>query len=71
MGNESLARVIGIGQVELELSSGNCLVLDEVFHVFEVRKNLISVALLVQQGFKIVFESNRVVISRHGSFVGK
>nr|KYP31709.1 Retrovirus-related Pol polyprotein from transposon TNT 1-94 [Cajanus cajan] len=71
MGNGSLARVIGLGRVELELSSGNCLVLDEVFHVSEIRKNLISAALLVQQGFKVVFESNRVVISRHGSFVGK
>nr|KYP41242.1 Retrovirus-related Pol polyprotein from transposon TNT 1-94 [Cajanus cajan] len=71
MGNGSLARVIGLGRVELELSSRNCLVLDEVFHVSEIRKILFSVALLVQQGFKVVFKSNIVVISRHGSFVGK
>nr|KYP56550.1 hypothetical protein KK1_002791 [Cajanus cajan] len=63
MGNGSLARIIGLGRIELELSLGNYLVLDEVFHVSEIRKNLISATLLVQQGFKVVFESNRVVIS--------
>ena len=27
--------------------------------------------MLVQQGYKVVFESNRVVITRHGIFTGK
>ena len=47
MGNGSVARVLGEGQVELELSSGNRLVLDGVYHVFDIRKNLISTSLLV------------------------
>ena len=62
--------VLGEGQVKLELSSRNFLVLDGVDHIFYIRKNLISTSLLVQQGYKVVFESNRVG-TRHGVFIGK
>ena len=58
-------------QVKLKLFSRNFLVLDEVYHIYDIRKNLISTFLLVQQGYKVVFESNRVVIMRHGVFIGK
>ena len=71
MGNGSMAHVLGEGQVKLELSSGNFIVLDGVYHISDIRKNLISTSLLVQQGYKVVFESNRVVITRHGNFIGK
>jgi len=71
MGNGSMAHVLGKGQVKLELSLGNFLVLDGVYHIFDIRKNLISTSLLVQQGYKVVFESNRVVVMRHGVFIGK
>jgi len=53
------------------LSSRNYLILNGVFHVSEIRKNLISTSLLVQQGYKVVFESNRVVITKHGVLIGK
>ena len=55
MGNGSLACDLGLGRVELELSFDNHLILDEVFHVFNIRKILIFSSLLVQQGFKVVF----------------
>ena len=62
--------MLGEGQVKLELSLGIFLVLDGVYHIFYIRKNLISTSLLVQQGYKVVFESNRVG-TRHGVFIGK
>lgn len=71
MGNGSLVRLLGEGQINLELSSGKIITLDGVLHVPDVRKNLVSASLLVQHGFKVVFESNKVIISRHGNFVGK
>jgi len=71
MGNGSITHVLREGQVKLELSSRNYLILNGVFHVSEIRKNLISTSLLVQQGYKFVFESNRVVITKHGGFIGK
>ena len=63
--------MLGEGQVKLKLSSRNFLVLDGVYHISDIRKNLISTSLLVQQGYKVAFESNRVVITKHGVFIGK
>ena len=71
MGNGSMTHVLGEGQVKLELSSGNFLILDKVYHISDIRKNLISTSLLVQQGYKVVFESNRIVITSHCVFIGK
>jgi hypothetical protein len=36
-----------------------------------IRKNLISGSLLCRDGHKLVFESNKCVISKFGTFVGK
>ena len=71
MGNGSLARVLGEGQVRLKLTSGNIITLDGVLHVPDIRKNLISASLLVQHGCKVVFKSNKVVITKNDNFIGK
>uniref|UniRef100_A0A0A9AG68 GAG-pre-integrase domain-containing protein n=1 Tax=Arundo donax TaxID=35708 RepID=A0A0A9AG68_ARUDO len=34
-------------------------------------RNLLSGSMLCRQGIKLVFESNKVVLTRYGSFVGK
>jgi hypothetical protein len=45
--------------------------LKDVLYVPSMNQNLISVLLLCQQGLKLVFESNKVVMSKFGTFVGK
>ena len=45
--------------------------LKNVHHVPSINKNLISGPRLCRDGFKVVFESNKVVISKYGQFVGK
>jgi len=70
MGNATVARVRGSGRVELKLTSGKVLQLHGVQHVPELRKNLISGSRLVQDGHKLVFESNKIVVSKFGSFIG-
>jgi hypothetical protein len=40
-------------------------------HVPTIRKNLVSISLLLRDEFKIVLESNKVVMSKHGQFIGK
>ena len=40
-------------------------------HVPSIKKNLVSGSQMCRDGFKIVFESNKCVVSRHGTFVGK
>lgn len=71
MGNSSTAIVKGKGNVQLEFTSGKTLTLTDVYHVPEVRKNLVSGSLLNKFGFKLVFESNKFILSKGGTFVGK
>jgi len=36
-----------------------------------MKKNLISGSLLCRDGFKLVFESNKCILSKYDTFVGK
>ena len=67
----SVAHVLGRGRIDLKMTSRKVLTLSDVQHVPDIRKNLISGSLLIQSGFKIVLESNRLVISKGNLFVGK
>jgi hypothetical protein len=36
-----------------------------------IKKNLVSGSLLCRDGYKLVFESNKCILSKYGTFVGK
>ena len=63
MGNTAIARIAGTEKVMLKMTSGKVLTLNNVLHVPTIRKNLVSAALLVKNGFKCVLVSGKVVIS--------
>ena len=63
VGNSSTAKVIGQGKVIFQLSSGKSLTLTEVLHVPEVRKNLVFGSVLSKNGFELVFEANKFVVT--------
>uniref|UniRef100_A0A2N9FHD9 Retrovirus-related Pol polyprotein from transposon TNT 1-94-like beta-barrel domain-containing protein n=1 Tax=Fagus sylvatica TaxID=28930 RepID=A0A2N9FHD9_FAGSY len=71
MGNHNTAKVLGTGTVELKLSSGKKLVLTNVYHVPDIKKNLVSASLLSKNGVKAVIESDKLILSKNGIFVGK
>jgi hypothetical protein len=71
MGNERVTQVIKESQIKLELSSRKILTLDGVFYIPDAIKNLVSASLLDQNGFTLILGSNKIVISRFGSYVGK
>ena len=71
MGNGSHACVHGVGTVDLKFTSGKIVRLKNVHHVPSINKNLVSGSLLCRDGYKIVFESNKFVVSKFGTFVGK
>ncbi|XP_048444674.1 uncharacterized protein LOC125479439 [Pyrus x bretschneideri] len=71
MGNATASAVAGKGKVTLKLTSGKELSLTNVLHVPDIRKKLISGSLLSNKGFKIVFESDKFVITKGGMYVGK
>src|SRR5438105_11165751 len=71
MGNGSHASVRGVGMVDLKFTSGKIVQLRNKQHVPSINKNLVSGSLLCRDGFKVVLESNKVVVSKHDLFIGK
>jgi len=71
MGNGSHARVLGVGTVNLKFTSRKTLQLKNMQHVPTIKKNLVSGSLLCRDGFKLVFESNKCILSKFGTFVEK
>ena len=71
MGNGSHACVLGVGTVNLKFTLGKTEQLKNVQLVPTIKKNLVSGSLLCRDGFKLVFESNKCILSKFGTFVGK
>nr|GEY76894.1 retrovirus-related Pol polyprotein from transposon TNT 1-94 [Tanacetum cinerariifolium] len=71
IGNHSTTHVKGKGKINLGFTSGNTLTFKNVFRVPDIHKNLVSGSLLNKFGFKLVFESNKFILSKGGKFVGK
>ena len=71
MGNISHASVLGTGTVDLKFTSEKIVQLRNVQHVPTINKNLVSGSVLCKDMFKVVLESNKFVVSKHGQFVGK
>ena len=71
MGNGSAASVLGVGTVQPKLTLGKTILLKNVQHAPSINRNLISVFILCQDGYKLVFESNKVVMSLLFSLQGK
>ena len=71
MGNGSHACILGAGTVVLKFTSKKTVLLKNVQHVPSIKKNLVSASQMCRDGFKIMLESNKCVVSRHGTFVGK
>ena len=55
----------------LKMTSGKELTLNNVMYVPDIRKNLASGSLLNKHGFRMVFESDKFVLTKNGLFVGK
>ena len=62
MGNNTSTDVLGIGTYKLIMRKGRTLYLHGVLYAPEVRRNLVSIVVLVKLGFKIVFEQDCVKV---------
>ena len=71
LGDSNTAQVLGKDKVMLQLTSGKTLALSDVLHVPNIRKNLVSVALLGKVGVKVSFESDRIVMTKNNVCMGK
>ena len=71
MANFVVAKVEGTGKILLKMTSGKVVTLNRVSYVPELRKNLVSIPVLTKNGFKCVFVSDKVVVSKNEMYVGK
>ena len=71
MGNVSNDPVHSVGTIDLKFTSGKIVQLKNVQRVPSINKNLVSRSILCRNGFKVVLESNKVVISKSGLFIRK
>ncbi|KAL6319669.1 hypothetical protein AAG906_026720 [Vitis piasezkii] len=63
--------MIGKGKVLLKIAFGKVLALSDVLHVPDIRWNLVSISLLGKIGVKILFDSDKIVLTKNNAFVGK
>ncbi|XP_073222326.1 uncharacterized protein [Cicer arietinum] len=71
LGDSHTTNVAGIGDVELIFTSGKTLILKDVMHTPEIRKNLVSGFLLNKTWFTQSIGAYLYIISKNGIFVGK
>ena len=55
----------------LKIASRKKLTLNNVLYVPKIQKYMVSGSLLNKHGFLMVFESNKVILSKSGMYVGK
>nr|GEU30028.1 zinc finger, CCHC-type [Tanacetum cinerariifolium] len=70
MKNESTALVHGRSYVDFKFSSRKIVLLINVLHVPNIKKNLVSSSVLNNCDYKQVIESNKFVLYKHGVFIG-
>ena len=71
LGDSRSTPISGKGKVLLKLTSRKVLVLNDVLHVPNIRWNLVSVSLLGKTRVRILFDSNKIVLTKNDAFVGK
>lgn len=71
MGNDDVAKIVGIGDVYLETQNGSRLILKNVKHVPDIRLNLISASKLDDDGFCSTFFSGQWKLTKGAMVVAK
>ena len=71
MGDSRFFPMIGKRKVLLKLTSRKVLALSDVLHVLDIRWNLVSVSLLGKAGMRILFDFDKLVLTRNNKFVRK
>ena len=71
MSNSATFAVEGKGTVVLKMTSEKQITLNNMLYVLDIRKNLVSRPRLSKNGFMIVFESEKFVLTKSGVYVGK
>ncbi|XP_048131584.1 ATP-dependent RNA helicase DBP3-like [Rhodamnia argentea] len=71
MANKTLAKVVGKDTVILDFTSEKKVFLLNVLFVPKIKRNLVYVDPLCKRGFRVLFESDKVILLKNRLFVGK
>ena len=71
MGNHNKAKVLGNGTVEVKMNFDKMMILTSVFHVPDIKKNLVYANLLCKSGVKAILGSDKLILSKNWIFVEK
>ena len=71
MGDSRSTLVIDKEKVILKLTSTKVLTLCDILHVRDIHWNLVSVSLLGKTGVLILFDYDKIVLTKNNAFVGK
>ncbi|GAU41954.1 hypothetical protein TSUD_380590 [Trifolium subterraneum] len=71
MGNAHTSDVASVGEVVLNFTSGKTLILKDVLHVPEMKKNLVYGSLLNKAGFSQTIGADLYTITKNDTFIGK
>ena len=71
MGNSRSSPMIGKGKVLFKLTSRKVLALSDVLHMPDIRWNLVSAFLFGKIGVRIMFDSEKIVLTKNDAFFGK
>ena len=71
MGDSKSTPVIGKRKFFLKLTSRKVIALSDVLHVPDICQNLVSVSLLGKTRVMILFDPDKIVLTKNDAFVGK
>ena len=69
MGNSAVSKIERKGNVIMKWTSGKELTLNDILHVPDIHKNLISKSILSKKGFRMVFVSDKFVLTKGGMYM--
>lgn len=71
LGDSHSTHITGVGEVELKFISGKTVILKEVLHVPEIRKNLVFRYLINKVGFTQTIGTDMYTLTKNGAFMEK
>ena len=71
MKNSLISKVLGIGKIILKMTYKKLHTLNNILHVTDIRKDLVSVFLLGKNNFKMIVKINKFVLLKNGMFFEK
>lgn len=62
LGDDMKYPIKGVGNVSLKLNQGNTIHLQDVLYVPDLKKNLVSISVMEDKGYKVTFSDGKVHI---------